>query len=94
MLIFDCGCCRSWFIFYVVVYTFGILNELLFMELLIGSISGAIPPVVGYCAVTNQLDVGALILFLMLSIWQMPHSFAIAIFALMIIYQQVFRYYQ
>ena len=65
--------------FYVVVYTLGFKRKSVHGTL-IGSISGAIPPVVGYCAVTNQLDAGAFILFLMLSIWQMPHSFAIAIF--------------
>lgn len=45
----------------------------------IGSIAGAVPPVVGYCAVSNHFDVGALILFVMLVLWQMPHFFAIAI---------------
>lgn len=47
---------------------------------LVGSISGAVPPVVGYCAVTGQLDIAAIILLLMFSLWQMPHSYAIAIF--------------
>jgi protoheme IX farnesyltransferase len=47
---------------------------------LVGSISGAVPPVVGYCAVTAQVDTAALILLLMFSLWQMPHSYAIAIF--------------
>ncbi|WP_353098407.1 heme o synthase [Stenotrophomonas lactitubi] len=47
---------------------------------LAGSISGAIPPVVGYCAVSNSMDGAALTLLLMLSLWQMPHSYAIAIF--------------
>lgn len=45
----------------------------------IGSIAGAIPPVVGYCAASNQLDTGALILFAMMVLWQMPHFFSIAI---------------
>ncbi|WP_445777100.1 heme o synthase [Shewanella sp.] len=47
---------------------------------LVGSFSGAVPPVVGYCAVTGQMDIGAGILLLMFSLWQMPHSYAIAIF--------------
>ncbi len=47
---------------------------------LVGSLSGAMPPVIGYCAVSNQFDLGALILLVIFSIWQMPHSFAIAIY--------------
>lgn len=47
---------------------------------LIGSLSGAVPPVIGYCAVTGRFDVGALLLLLIFSLWQMPHSYAIGIF--------------
>lgn len=47
---------------------------------LIGSLSGASPPVIGYCAVTGQFDLGALLLLVIFSMWQMPHSYAIAIF--------------
>ncbi len=47
---------------------------------LIGSLSGASPPVIGYCAVTGTFDLGALLLLLIFGLWQMPHSFAIAIF--------------
>lgn len=49
---------------------------------LIGSLSGAAPPVIGYCAVSNEFDMGAWILLVIFSIWQMPHSYAIAIFRL------------
>jgi protoheme IX farnesyltransferase len=45
----------------------------------IGSVAGAVPPVVGYCAVSNHFDTGALILFMMMVLWQMPHFFSIAI---------------
>ncbi|MEC7729617.1 MAG: heme o synthase [Pseudomonadota bacterium] len=47
---------------------------------LIGSLSGAVPPVVGYCAVTGTFDTGALILLAIFCLWQMPHSYAIGIF--------------
>lgn len=47
---------------------------------LVGSLSGAVPPVVGYCAVSAQFDAAAAILLVMFSLWQMPHSYAIAIF--------------
>ncbi|MBU2236479.1 protoheme IX farnesyltransferase [Marinomonas sp. A3A] len=46
----------------------------------VGSLSGAVPPVVGYCAAAGQFDAGAAILLTMFCIWQMPHSYAIAIF--------------
>ena len=48
----------------------------------IGSIAGAVPPVVGYCAVSNQFDMGAAILFAILVLWQMPHFFSIAMYHL------------
>lgn len=49
---------------------------------LVGSLSGAAPPLAGYCAVSNHFDLGAVILLMIFSLWQMPHSYAIAIFRL------------
>jgi heme o synthase len=46
----------------------------------IGSVAGAVPPVVGYLSANPQWDLGALILFSMMVLWQMPHFFAIAIY--------------
>jgi protoheme IX farnesyltransferase len=46
---------------------------------LIGSLSGAMPPVIGYCVVSGQFDTAAFLLLLIFSLWQMPHSYAIAI---------------
>lgn len=47
---------------------------------LVGSLSGAMPPVVGYCAASGKFDAGALAILIIFCIWQMPHSYAIAIF--------------
>lgn len=66
------------FFAYVVVYGAG--KRLTVHGTLIGSISGATPPVVGYVAVQNNLDAGALLLFMILVLWQMPHFYAIAIY--------------
>ncbi|MDL2362840.1 MAG: heme o synthase [Patescibacteria group bacterium] len=66
------------FFAYVVLYTYA--KRLTTHGTVIGSISGAIPPVAGYAAVTNYLDVTALLLFIILVAWQMPHFYAIAVF--------------
>lgn len=66
------------FIFYVVIY--GIWKRRSSLGTAVGSISGAVPPVVGYCAVSNQIDAAAVLLFLILVFWQMPHFYAISIF--------------
>lgn len=47
---------------------------------LVGSISGAVPIFAGYVAVTNGLDLGAVLLFAILFIWQMPEFYSIAIY--------------
>ncbi|QDQ86647.1 protoheme IX farnesyltransferase [Alcaligenaceae bacterium SJ-26] len=67
------------FLIYVGVYSLYMKRHSTYGTL-IGSLSGATPPVVGYCAVTNEFDAGAAILLLIFSLWQMPHSYAIAIF--------------
>jgi len=65
---------------YVIVY--GIAKRKTVHSTVIGSVPGAIPPVVGYVAVTNQIDLLAVLLFAVLVFWQMPHFYAIAIFRL------------
>jgi protoheme IX farnesyltransferase len=65
-------------IFYIVIY--GYFKRKSVYGTLVGSISGSIPPVAGYTAVSSQLDLGALLLFLILACWQMPHFYAIAIY--------------
>jgi protoheme IX farnesyltransferase len=66
------------FILYVLVYT--PLKRITSLSTLIGSFSGAIPPVVGYVAVSDRYDAAVLLLFLIVAVWQMPHFYAIGIF--------------
>lgn len=68
------------FFVYVVLYSYWKCHTI--YGTAIGSVAGAIPPVVGYCAVSNHFDAGALILFTMLVLWQMPHFFSIAVYHL------------
>ncbi|ARU93255.1 heme o synthase [Tatumella citrea] len=67
------------FIVYVGIYSLYMKRNSVYGTL-IGSLSGAAPPVIGYCAVSNEFDAGALILLAIFSLWQMPHSYAIAIY--------------
>ena len=68
------------FIAYVVLYGIGKYRSI--HGTLVGSISGAMPPVIGYCAVSNQLDVAAFLLFIIMVFWQMAHFFSIALYRL------------
>lgn len=51
-------------------------------QTVIGSISGACPPAIGYTAIHNQFDTAGILLFIGYALWQMPHSWGIAIFRL------------
>jgi protoheme IX farnesyltransferase len=68
------------FFVYVILYSFWKSKTI--YGTAIGSIAGAVPPVIGYCAASNQFDLAAGILFAMMVLWQMPHFFAIALFHL------------
>ena len=69
----------GWFI-YVIPYSF--LKYRTVHATLIGSIAGAVPPLVGTCAVQNKIDLAGLIFFVLIVVWQMPHFFAIALYRL------------
>jgi protoheme IX farnesyltransferase len=68
------------FCIYTFVYTFWKKSSR--YATFVGSLAGAVPIVVGYCAVTGSLDLGAFLLFLLMVLWQMPHFFAIALYRL------------
>lgn len=63
---------------YVVVYTMWLKRRSTWSTS-IGGISGAVPPVIGYCAVTGEVDAGAWILFALLFLWQPAHFWSLAI---------------
>jgi heme o synthase len=63
---------------YVVIYTMWLKRSSTWSTS-IGGISGAMPPVIGYCAVHGQVDAGAWILFALLFLWQPAHFWSLAI---------------
>jgi heme o synthase len=71
----------SGFVMYVGVYSLYLKRRSVYATLL-GSLAGVAPPLAGYCAAGGRLDMGALLLVLIFSLWQMPHCYAIAIFRL------------
>lgn len=66
------------YVLYIAAY--GVTKRKSVHGTLVGSIPGALPPVAGYVAVTGNVDEVALVLFLILVLWQMPHFYAIAMF--------------
>jgi heme o synthase len=63
---------------YVVAYT--PLKARAAGAMLVGAVPGALPPLMGWTAVTDRLGVGGLVLFAILFTWQMPHFLAIALY--------------
>jgi protoheme IX farnesyltransferase len=61
---------------YVLVYT--PLKRRTSLNTLVGAIPGAIPPMMGVTAFTNELTPAAWVLFAILFIWQMPHFYGLA----------------
>jgi protoheme IX farnesyltransferase len=61
---------------YVFVYT--PLKRVSSLATVIGAVPGAIPPMMGWSAVRNELDLAAWVLFGILFFWQLPHFLAIA----------------
>jgi len=67
------------FVGYAVIYTV-ILKPLTPQNIVIGGASGAMPPVLGWAAMTGSLDPGAWILFLIIFLWTPPHFWALALY--------------
>jgi len=63
---------------YAVVYTV-YLKRATPQNIVIGGAAGAMPPVLGWTAVTNSIEANALLLFLIIFVWTPPHFWALAI---------------
>jgi heme o synthase len=67
------------FIGYAVIYTV-ILKPATPQNIVIGGASGAMPPVLGWAAMTGEVGPEALILFLIVFLWTPPHFWALALY--------------
>ncbi|MBD2042582.1 heme o synthase [Microcoleus sp. FACHB-672] len=67
----------SGIVFYVLIYTHWLKRHST-QNIVIGGAAGAIPPLVGWAAVTGDLSWGAWILFLIIFLWTPPHFWALA----------------
>ena len=65
--------------FYVVVYTMW-LKRSTPQNIVIGGAAGALPPVVGWAAVTGGVGLESLILFLIIFLWTPPHFWALSLY--------------
>ncbi len=67
------------FVGYAVIYTV-ILKPATPQNIVIGGASGAMPPVLGWAAVANDVTAQALVLFLIIFVWTPPHFWALALY--------------
>ena len=67
------------FVGYAVIYTI-VLKPATPQNIVIGGASGAMPPVLGWAAVTNDVAPEALLLFLIIFAWTPPHFWALALY--------------
>lgn len=67
------------FVGYAIIYTI-ILKPLTPQNIVIGGASGAMPPVLGWAAVTGEVTADSLLLFLIIFAWTPPHFWALALY--------------
>lgn len=66
-------------IFYVFIYTVWLKRRTPY-NIVIGGASGALPPAIGWAAVTGDVGLGAVLLFAIIFLWTPPHTWALALF--------------
>lgn len=64
-------------LFYIIIYTMW-LKPRTDQNIVIGGISGALPPLIGWVAVTGQVTLESFLLFLIIFLWTPPHFWALA----------------
>ena len=67
------------FVGYAIIYTV-ILKPMTPQNIVIGGASGAMPPVLGWAAMTGEVSADALLLFLIIFAWTPPHFWALALY--------------
>jgi protoheme IX farnesyltransferase len=67
--------------FYAVIYTMG-LKRSTPQNIVIGGAAGALPPMIGWAAVTGGIAIESVVLFLIIFLWTPPHFWALALFKL------------
>ena len=67
------------FVGYAVIYTL-LLKPATPQNIVIGGASGAMPPVLGWAAVTGEVSTEALLLFLIIFVWTPPHFWSLALY--------------
>jgi protoheme IX farnesyltransferase len=67
------------FVGYAVVYTV-LLKPATPQNIVIGGASGAMPPVLGWAAVANEVSAPALVMFLIIFVWTPPHFWSLALY--------------
>ena len=67
------------FIFYGFIYT-KYLKYMTSQNIVIGGLAGAMPPLLGWSAITNSIEPNALLLVLIIMVWTPPHFWALAVY--------------
>jgi len=65
-------------IFYSIIYTMWLKRRTV-QNIVIGGIAGALPPMIGWAAVTNSISVESVTLFMIIFLWTPPHFWALAL---------------
>ncbi len=66
-------------LFYVIVYTIWLKRKTVY-NIVIGGAAGALPPLIGWVSVTNEINIYPIILFFIIFIWTPPHFWSLSLY--------------